>query len=360
LSGNTNENFQKIMDIASRYGDPHPELTAAQWAHESGSGTSRMARELNNPFGQTTNNPNDGETVVGKDGITRIFKRYNSIEDAIKHHVERWNKKYTDSKQTPRQALSQILNNRYTTEAEKPGYYVAIGQHLASNNISYDSPYTPTGPLTGGQLINPLPGAVPTSGFGQRTAPKTTTGYGSSNHKGLDLAGVNAGTPILAAGGGTVTFTGRAGKAGNMVVIDHGGGIVTRYMHMQDGSISVRNGSQVNQEQMIGRVGSTGNSSGPHLHFEVLRNGKQEDPRLYLNVVRAPNPAPRPEMKISAKWQKAAETLYGPKKTKKPSLLIVPSSPQQQQIPYQFNFGTQRPKQQNSNSKSQYLSYHNQ
>ena len=57
-------------------------------------------------------------------------------------------------------------------------------------------------------------------------------------------------------------------------------------MHMQNGSITVRNGAHVNQEQMIGRVGSTGRSSGPHLHFEVIREGRHENPRAYLNVVR--------------------------------------------------------------------------
>jgi murein DD-endopeptidase MepM/ murein hydrolase activator NlpD len=349
LSGNTNENFQKIMDIASRYGDPHPELTAAQWAHESGSGTSRLARELNNPFGQTTNNPNDGETVVGKDGVTRIFKRYNSIEDSIKHHVERWNKKYTDSKQTPRQALSQILNNRYTTEAEKPGYYAAIGQHLASNNISYDSPYTPTGPLTGGQLMNPVPSGVFKSGFGD---PRE----GGRKHKGIDLA-APIGTPIMASAAGKVVLVGWSGAyGGNRVRIDHGNGLWTSYEHMS--RFAVREGQDVVAGQIIGAVGNTGIGTGPHVHFTVWRDGKETDPIPYIS---APNPAPRPEMKISAKWQKAAETLYGPKKTKKPSLLIVPSSPQQQQqIPYQFNFGVQRPKQQNSNSKSQYLNYHNQ
>jgi hypothetical protein len=216
--------------------------------------------------------------------------------------------------------------------------------------------------------VNPVPGAVVTSGFGQRTAPKTTTGYGSSNHRGLDFAGVNAGTPILAAGGGTVTFAGRAGSAGNMVTIDHGGGIVTKYMHMQDGSISVRNGAQVNQEQMIGRVGSTGNSSGAHLHFEVLRNGRQEDPRSYLNVVRAPSseqkatPSRAQLMEASSdKYQKYFDALKPNQKRGSNSLVILPSAaPAQPTITFPYRFGTTPPRQPNANPRGAYPAYHRQ
>jgi murein DD-endopeptidase MepM/ murein hydrolase activator NlpD len=217
-------------------------------------------------------------------------------------------------------------------------------------------------------LVNPVPGAVVTSGFGKRTAPKTTTGYGSTNHRGLDFAGVKQGTPILAAGGGTVTFAGRAGDAGNMVTIDHGGGIVTRYMHMEDGSISVKNGAQVNQEQMIGRVGSTGNSSGAHLHFEVLRNGKQEDPRSYLNVVRAPTSSTMTPSRASLMANQLPlnatnyfEALRANPKRGNGSLIMMPSpAPAQQTITFPYKFGQTPPRQPNANPRGAYPAYHGQ
>lgn len=91
----------------------------------------------------------------------------------------------------------------------------------------------------------------------------------------MDLA-APAGTPIVAAGGGTVTFAGPRGGYGNVVILDHGDGTETRYAHQQRLDVTV--GQQVTGGQQIGTVGSTGNSTGPHLHFEVRRNGQPVDP----------------------------------------------------------------------------------
>ena len=258
--------------------------------------------------------------------------------------------------------------NIFYRQYERPGNTdTSGGLRLANARAIMEVANNPGNP-NGVGLVNPVPGAVVTSGFGKRKAPKTRTGYGSTNHRGLDFAGVKQGTPILAAGGGTVTFTGRAGDAGNMVVIDHGGGIVTRYMHMEDGSISVKNGAQVNQEQMIGRVGSTGSSSGPHLHFEVLRNGKQEDPRSYLNVVRAPSseqkatPSRAQLMEASNdKYQKYFDALKPNPKRGSNGLVILPSAaPAQPTITFPYRFGQSPPRQPNANPRGAYPAYHRQ
>lgn len=261
--------------------------------------------------------------------------------------------------------------NIFYKQYERPGKDDASGGKRIANARAIMEVANNPGNPNGVGLVNPVPGAVITSGFGKRTAPETKTGHGSSNHRGLDFAGVNEGTPILAAGGGTVTFTGKAGSAGNMVVIDHGGGIVTRYMHMQDGSISVRNGVQVNQEQMIGRVGSTGNSSGPHLHFEVLRNGKQENPRSYLNVVptsSAPTVAPasatptRASLVANAnkKDQKWIDALKRNQRGNGNMLILMPSGQQapstrRTSVPAQ---AISRGKSANRNSAGDYTAYH--
>jgi murein DD-endopeptidase MepM/ murein hydrolase activator NlpD len=98
-------------------------------------------------------------------------------------------------------------------------------------------------------------------------------------HEGIDL-GAGYGAPIAAAAPGTVIYAGWLGGYGNLTVIDHGGGLATAYGHQS--SIAVGVGDQVAQGQAIGYVGSTGHSTGPHLHFEVRVNGQAVDPLGYL------------------------------------------------------------------------------
>jgi murein DD-endopeptidase MepM/ murein hydrolase activator NlpD len=98
-------------------------------------------------------------------------------------------------------------------------------------------------------------------------------------HEGIDL-GAAYGSPIAAAAAGTVIYAGWLGGYGNLVVIDHGGGLATAYGHQS--RIAVGVGQQVSQGETIGYVGSTGHSTGPHLHFEVRVDGQPVDPLGYL------------------------------------------------------------------------------
>lgn len=112
-------------------------------------------------------------------------------------------------------------------------------------------------------------------------------GWRSSGwHNGIDLVksgGGASGTPVIASKSGTVEVVQRSNSGyGNMVLINHGNGYKTRYAHMISGSITVRVGEYVEAGQTIGKVGSTGNSTGPHLHFEVIRNGETYDPKNYI------------------------------------------------------------------------------
>lgn len=126
-----------------------------------------------------------------------------------------------------------------------------------------------------GQLITPLAGDV-TSGFGSREQFMTDSGQLSSGwHPGIDI-GAAFGTPIGAAGAGTVIFAGWNGGYGNMVEIDHGNGLTSLYAHME--SIATSLGQTVSAGQTIGYVGSTGNSTGPHLHFGLYQDGQAIDP----------------------------------------------------------------------------------
>lgn len=129
----------------------------------------------------------------------------------------------------------------------------------------------------GKSLVLPLAeGTKISSQFGMRHAPKAGA---STMHKGIDFA-VGAGTPIRSSGAGRVTFSGKQKGYGNIIIIDHGNGISTAYAHAE--KLNFKKGDTVKRGQVIGTVGSTGNSTGPHLHFEVRKNGKQVDPNQWL------------------------------------------------------------------------------
>jgi murein DD-endopeptidase MepM/ murein hydrolase activator NlpD len=127
----------------------------------------------------------------------------------------------------------------------------------------------------------PIRGAV-SSEFGDRVHP--ITGH-RHLHEGLDLA-AERGTPVVGAGAGVVVRAEEAGHYGNLVVVDHGDGLETRYAHLD--TIAVKVGEHIGSGQPLGTVGDTGRTTGPHLHFEVRRYGQPENP---LRVVGALNAA---------------------------------------------------------------------
>jgi murein DD-endopeptidase MepM/ murein hydrolase activator NlpD len=131
------------------------------------------------------------------------------------------------------------------------------------------------GPAGAPELGLPVQGQI-TSGFGVRHDPLTGQ---ITSHQGLDV-GAAEGTPIRASAAGVVKFAGPKGGYGNAVEIDHGDGVVTLYGHASE--LLVSQGDSVQPGQEIARVGSTGRSTGPHLHFEVRVGGTAVDPRSAL------------------------------------------------------------------------------
>ncbi|PZQ48287.1 MAG: peptidase M23 [Micavibrio aeruginosavorus] len=124
-------------------------------------------------------------------------------------------------------------------------------------------------------MKTPIDGARMSSGFGMRRHP--VLGYGKM-HKGIDFA-ASTGTPIYAAGDGVVQRAGRFSSFGNYVRIRHRSDLDTAYAHMSRIASDVRPGTRVKQGQVIGYVGTTGRSTGPHLHYEIMVGGKQVNPR---------------------------------------------------------------------------------
>jgi murein DD-endopeptidase MepM/ murein hydrolase activator NlpD len=169
-----------------------------------------------------------------------------------------------------RSALSESRESRedYLNEVEAlAAQSAALAARIQAAQAGAGS--TGSGAPSASGLIWPVSGPV-VSGYGMR--------WGRM-HEGIDIS-ASSGTPIVAAAGGTVIHAGWLGGYGNLVVVDHGSGLATAYAHAS--SILVSLGQQVSQGQTIALVGSTGNSSGPHLHFEVRVNGTAVDPLGYL------------------------------------------------------------------------------
>jgi murein DD-endopeptidase MepM/ murein hydrolase activator NlpD len=129
--------------------------------------------------------------------------------------------------------------------------------------------------------LNHTPSIWPTSGwisrgYGKKYDPFTGM---KQMHRGIDIAN-HTGTPIIATADGKVTSVGRNGGLGKMIVINHGHGFQTRYGHLSD--YNVKRGQKVKRGDVIGYMGSTGYSTGPHLHYEVYRNNKSLNPSNYI------------------------------------------------------------------------------
>jgi len=179
----------------------------------------------------------------------------------------------------------------YTTETGPDGERARVGPLLYASverrgetlemyrfdaegtNVAY---FNPEGESMRRLLMRtPLNGARISSGYGMREHP--ILGY-SRMHEGVDFA-ASHGTPIYAAGDGVVRYAGRNGGYGKYVKLDHRDPYTTAYGHMRRFADGIRPGAHVNQGEVIGYVGSTGRSTGPHLHYEIRRHGKPVNPR---------------------------------------------------------------------------------
>lgn len=177
-----------------------------------------------------------------------------SIRAELQRRIDEWQARAAEAEAAEAQATEDIL--RIQTE------------RLGSRSI-------PLGPESYQGFVLPASGGVG-SGFGMRVHPIFRT---SRMHSGVDIGGA-MGNPVVAAKAGEVISAGWRGGYGNCVIIDHGGGVATLYAHLSEIDVGV--GDRVGQREVIGLVGSTGWSTGPHLHFEVRVNGAPEDPLLFL------------------------------------------------------------------------------
>ena len=169
----------------------------------------------------------------------------------------------------------QELKNKITEYKQEQARIEALIQQATNSSNNLDIQYT------GGEMLWPvaISGTVITSTYGVREHPIQGV---IKEHSGLDIGNATYGSPVVAAADGVVTYAGWLGGYGNCVMLNHGNGLVTLYGHGQ--KIITELHKKVKKGDLIMEVGSTGNSTGPHLHFEVRVNGSCVNPLNYVKV----------------------------------------------------------------------------
>lgn len=284
---------------------------------ESGQGLSSLSYNYKNLFGikfygkdldkyaiAVKNFATGEQTPTGGDyTVISGFSVYASYTDCIKQraamlqkepYYSRTIKKYknnNDGKYTKAQADGFIGGIKDAGWATSVTYKENCLKHMQTYNLyvydnldwtSYQNTLNGGGGgdsviIGNGYFCHPCPGySYISSYFGYRQQPIAGA---STNHKGVDFAAA-IGTPIYAPADGTVQSAAYSGNAGNLIIISHGSGMQTYYMHCS--KMIVKSGQTVKKGQQIGMVGNTGNSTGPHLHFQVMLNGTPVDPMKYL------------------------------------------------------------------------------
>ena len=242
---NDNEIYDKIKNAGTTYYRYYAILeNQEEKAYVS---TFAEAENVVNTLKEKQSSNMDNITISEKYEIEN--KEFVTTEDAVaKLYVE---------KQEP----VQVAKTTNKTTVKKATGTVNTGFNISGSKVSL-----------GISLIKPISGII-TSRFAESSRIR------SSRHTGLDIS-ASTGTPIKAAASGTVTFSGRKGSYGNLIVVTHGNGVQTYYGHCS--ALYASTGQQVSQGQTIAAVGSTGNSTGPHLHLEIRVNGVAYNPQNYL------------------------------------------------------------------------------
>ena len=213
----------------------------------------------------TVNNLDEAEKLVKE--LNKKYEKELKIEIGITEKYTKSNKKNVVTIKKAKTTINNELSKKLEAKEEKEA-----AQAAAKSAASVTTKKTSTS-LNGVKLsVTPVSGVI-TSRFGSRESIR------SSGHTGLDI-GAPKGTAIKAAASGTVIFAGYSGGYGNVVKISHGSGIQTYYAHCS--KLYVSTGDKVSAGEKIAAVGSTGNSTGNHLHFEVRKNGVQLNPQNYL------------------------------------------------------------------------------
>ncbi|HEY0615341.1 MAG TPA: peptidoglycan DD-metalloendopeptidase family protein [Candidatus Elarobacter sp.] len=201
------------------------------------------------------------------DGLATQRKQLLAAADAERSHVQSEVTQLDEMSDAEEAALEALVRQKQQEEEER-----REAARRAARLAGVDVPGPSVAP---GRLMWPASGPI-TSPFGWRMHPVY---HRMILHRGIDI-GVNTGTPVAAAAEGRIILAGPQGDCGNMIAIDHSGGLSTIYCHLSQIFVSV--GQDVQRGQAIGAAGATGDATGPHLHFQVMRNGTPVDPMGFL------------------------------------------------------------------------------
>ena len=198
----------------------------------------------------------------------RIIKAKSEQTTIVLNNMQTLQKSYISKLSDSEKILQQQLTE-YKKEQDEIQRQILLATNVIPPNIQY----------TGGEMLWPvaISGTAITSDYGVREHPIQGV---VREHTGIDIGNTPTGTPVVAAADGIVTYAGWLGGYGNCVMISHGEGVVTLYGHGNKILTSVN--TKVKQGDVIMEVGSTGNSTGPHLHFEVRKNGITYNPQNYV------------------------------------------------------------------------------
>ena len=222
---------------------------------------------------------------VMQDGKQEALKDFNNQIEDTEYSIEQLEAIEAEQEAAIQAILAEAAARRAAAEAaaqaaaQQAAAQAARAQTASAGDAQQAAPQpaAPMNSYTGGVFTWPMPSSGSIScGFGPRVAPIAGA---STYHKGIDI-GCASGAPIVAAADGVVSYTGYFGGGGNTVIIDHGNGLSTLYMHMS--GFAVGQGTNVTAGTTIGYAGSTGVSTGPHLHFAVTVGGSYVDPMGYL------------------------------------------------------------------------------
>lgn len=214
--------------------------------------------------------------------LEKATKEKESFMANLLEDIDTYEKEYDDLNKQADEITAQIKALQAKEAAERAARERAAAanatrQGQASRTGGNNNPSPAPSPNTGGRMAWPVPASSRvTSPFGYRIHPIYRD---SRMHTGIDIA-APSGTAIVAADSGTVISSSYMGGYGNTVMIDHGGGMVTLYAHNSANLVSV--GQAVSRGQTVALMGSTGNSTGPHLHFEVRQNGGYVNPLPWI------------------------------------------------------------------------------
>ena len=192
----------------------------------------------------------------------------------LENDLDAYNKAYEENEQAEKELADEIDTLMETLRRQEAA---AAAAARPSGGGSSGNSNTGSSVMGSGSFIWPATSYLVTSEYGYRIHPLQGV---QKFHSGIDV-GAGAGTPIYAAAAGTVATATYNDSYGNYVLINHGGGNSTLYAHMS--SMAVSSGAYVTQGQVIGYVGSTGWSTGPHLHYEVRLNGSTVNPLSYYS-----------------------------------------------------------------------------